>query len=657
MKRKQKFCIILIAIFILLGLKENVFADSVVESGNDLTNVVVQMNNSVMPFEINSKKSKNYFLSKFNRFIDKLGATLPSSYRTENLVVKDQGTTGECWAFSFTSAFEAYNLRKFGSTDIYSPKHIDYSCSKSFTDVTDTKNLFNRETSENVGNDLMAVAYSASGKGPVLEKDMPFDNNTTRKISYKELDKKVKKRLDTSILFDSIYKKIENENIKYYSDSKFSDELTLDEVDDFRKKIKVQIINNGGVITSLYQRNMGDKDVCVTNSDLKCNHSILIVGWDDNYQASGWKNKGAYVGMNSYGTGNFYDGYVYVSYDDLLIEQSMMGIAKTSDIDFDNVYEYDPFGATASIYASSLEKDDSQDFDATEISAVNVFSRNNSKQEMLNEVGISTFCYEMAEVYFSDTFNEETGLPINFRKVANLTSTLSPGFSVIDLDEEVLLDKDKFAICVRFIEDNEENKASVAIEYRLGHKWWDNIDGEKGETYFVDKFDPSGENKYWSLYYEAGNDEKRIYKNASIKAYTTDVKTAGEFDITSSDYRVVKNEKMITRIANKTDIDDFKSKINANAEYEIIDRDGNVMTEGIIKTGDRIRSGDEEYVISVIGDISGDGKVNILDLSRMRLYLIGKLSLVGTLWQSADLNGNNKVDIIDLSIMRIECLK
>ena len=209
MRKKQKFIMLLIAISILIGLSGSVLASSEAESSNDLNNVIVQTNDSFMSFEITSKKHENYFLSKFNRFFERIGTALPSRYISENLTVKDQGTTGECWAFSFTSAFEAYNLKKEGKTDLYSPKHIDYSCSKSFSDVTDTQNLFNRETTENVGNSLMAVAYSASGKGPVLESDMPFDNDVETKISYSDLNKEAKKRIDTSVLFDSIYKKYE----------------------------------------------------------------------------------------------------------------------------------------------------------------------------------------------------------------------------------------------------------------------------------------------------------------------------------------------------------------------------------------------------------------------------------------------------------------
>lgn len=660
MRKKQKFIMLLIAISILIGLSGSVWANSEAESSNDLNNVIVQTNDSFMPFEITSKKHENYFLSKFNRFFERIGTALPSRYISENLTVKDQGTTGECWAFSFTSAFEAYNLKKEGKTDLYSPKHIDYSCSKSFSDVTDTQNLFNRETTENVGNSLMAVAYSASGKGPVLESDMPFDNDVETKISYSDLNKEAKKRIDTSVLFDSIYKKYENGDIKYYSDRDLTKEISVDDVAGIRRKVKEQIQENGGVIASIYQANLAHKDIFITQSGLKSNHSIFIVGWDDDYQATGWTTKGAYIALNSYGQGYFYDGYVYIAYDDACVEYSLMGVAKTSDIGFDNVYEYDPFGATASVYSGGLgDNGNDPTTDLSEISAINIFGRDNSKREILKEVGVSTFSYQKAEVYFSDTFDGENDLPINFRKVADLTDTLSPGFIVIPLKEEVILDKDRFAICVKFVEDNEEHVATAAIEYRVNtNKWWDNVIGVKGESYYVDKFNPSGSNTYWSLSYKIGDTGEVVYKNASIKAYTTNKQEEeNPLIITSSDYRVLENEKSITRVPAQTDMSDFKSKVSINRNYSVTDKDGNVVTDGIMKTGYKIVVENEVYSISVIGDISSDGKLDILDLARIRLYLVGKNNYEGVYLHAADLNGNGKSDLIDLSIMRLECVK
>lgn len=660
MRRKQKFIMLLIAVSILIGLSGSAFANSEFESSNDLNTVIVDTSDSSLQFEISSKKHENYLLSKFNRFIERISAALPTKYKFENLTVKDQGTTGECWAFSFTSAFEAYNLKHTGKSDFYSPKHIDYSCSKSFIDVTDTQNLFNRETTENVGNELMAVAYSASGKGPVLESDMPFDNDVRTKLKYSDIDIEAKKRLDTSILFDSIYKKYENGNVRYFADSQFTNELSTDEVANIRHKVKEQIQNNGGIIGSIYQSNLGHKDIFMTQDGIRSNHSIFIVGWDDDYQAEGWTTKGAYIAINSYGEENFYDGYVYIAYDDVCVEKSLLGVAKTSDVSFDKVYEHDPFGATASVYSAGLTSDGNENsYDLTEISAVNIFERDNSKKEILKEVGISNFSYQKAEVYFSDTFQEENGLPVNFRKVADLTDTLSPGYIVIPLKEEITLDKNKFAICVRFVEDNQENVATVAIELKVNsNKWWDNVTGKKGESYYVDKFDPTGANVYWSLNYKTSGSDNIIYKNASIKAYTTEKEQEEErVEITSLKYKVLDEEKVITRVPAETSLNDFNSNITINAQYMIVDKNNNVVDDGVIKTGYKIMAGKEVYEISVIGDISGDGKLDILDLARIRLYLVGKNNYEGVYLHAADLNGNGKSDLIDLSIMRIECVK
>ena len=52
MRKKQKFIMLLIAISILIGLSGSVWANSEAESSNDLNNVIVQTNDSFMPFEI-----------------------------------------------------------------------------------------------------------------------------------------------------------------------------------------------------------------------------------------------------------------------------------------------------------------------------------------------------------------------------------------------------------------------------------------------------------------------------------------------------------------------------------------------------------------------------------------------------------------------------
>lgn len=664
MKKKQKICMSLIALSLLLTIGKTSFANTVEESDREVEEqIVINTDNSLMPFETTSRKNTNYFLNAFDSLAKKIGASFPSSYRTEGLTVKNQGRTGECWAFSFTSAFEAKDIKAGAEKKIYSPRHMDFSCSKSFSDVADNSKFFERETTEAGGNYFLATAYAASGKGPVLESAMPFSEDVTTKISYGDLDIEPEKQLDKTIMFDAIYKLHSNGSVSYYSDSTYRTPYTKAQVDSIRNKVKQQIIDNGSVSATVYEADF-EKDVCVTDAAQSLtgapNHGILIVGWDDNYQGTNWPTKGAYIVLNSYGVENFDNGYIYVSYDDVFIERGLFGLAESSEIDYDKVYEHDPMGATNIAVSAQLRNTETDQYNDTEISAVNVFTRDVSKNEQLTEVGIYSFSYQKAEVYFTEEFqkNGELYLPINFKKVANLTDTIEPGFTTVQLQEKVRLTKDRFAICVRYVQDNAENMASVAVEMReSGTDWWNNVTGEVGETFFIDVLNPTGANKYWVLNSTTSEGEV-YYRNASIKAYTKEIINTS-LNLSAIDYSVNNTDKVIAKIPASTSLDIFKTKITANQEYKILDKNNNEVTSGEMKTGYKVKFDTEEYVISVIGDINGDGLLNILDLARMRAHLVGRKGYIlsGIYLNSADISGNGEVDILDLARMRKECLK
>ena len=67
-------------------------------------------------------------------------------------------------------------------------------------------------------------------------------------------------------------------------------------------------------------------------------HAITIVGWDDTYSKDNFKlpnghtpeHDGAYIGLNSWGSGFGDGGYFYISYDDTNIEDEMNGVIYTS---------------------------------------------------------------------------------------------------------------------------------------------------------------------------------------------------------------------------------------------------------------------------------------------------------------------------------------
>lgn len=79
----------------------------------------------------------------------------------------------------------------------------------------------------------------------------------------------------------------------------------------------------------------------------------------------------------------------------------------------------------------------------------------------------------------------------------------------------------------------------------------------------------------------------------------------------------------------------------------------NKVTSGQVATGMTtvVEGSDgkkQEYVIVVVGDISGDGRINITDVVRLQAHLLGKDSLDGAYKSAADLNDDGKVSITDL---------
>ena len=102
-----------------------------------------------------------------------------------------------------------------------------------------------------------------------------------------------------------------------------------------------------------------------------------------------------------------------------------------------------------------------------------------------------------------------------------------------------------------------------------------------------------------------------------------------------------KNEiKMIP----SADYNTFKS---VYSDVEITKPDGIVITEGLVGTGYKIKTGGKTYTAIKLGDPTGDGKINILDSLRIRKYIIGEVNLENEYLSAADSTGDTKVNILD----------
>ena len=123
-------------------------------------------------------------------------------------------------------------------------------------------------------------------------------------------------------------------------------------------------------------------------------------------------------------------------------------------------------------------------------------------------------------------------------------------------------------------------------------------------------------------------------------------------EIYSSKYLV--KEGSINRIPPKTSIEEFKKNIETESRKEIkIYKGETEITKGNIGTGMKVKIGEKEgdYEISVIGDITGDGEANQVELTRIIRHLIDLKGweLKGIEAESADITGDGKINLVDIT--------
>ena len=550
--------------------------------------------------------------SKYNELMKLVGENnLPSTYKVTGLTLKDQKQTSLCWAFSLSTMLEGT-----GSGRVYSPAFFDYKATK----------MYNRKQGTG-GSVLMSLAVMSSGNTPVLESKFPFsnvydENNNTSSTYYLTplasvsdnlLNQSIDARVDDANIYATVDKNIDSSgNITYSSGtgttySKDDDNNGIpDEVEAIRTLIKEHIKNKGPVEALIYMD--GFTIDSSTNTAIKSkngyynpktyayycndstktvNHAITIVGWDDNYETTNFtngqqpKNKGAYIVQNSYGTSvGGKNGYMYISYDDVDIEKTILGIneieefSSSSEIPYNNLYQHDELGANNSIYTTTSD---------TSAIAADVYTRNDaSKSEYLNEIGINLLDTEGLQIYVNPKSDDKSDLKL----VATELNNITPGYHIIKLRNPIELTGNKFVVAVKYT--NSESGARIPIELNSLESGLTNSGDQYntatasiGESFV--SFDNGTTWKDLSDNYKIGN---HTLKNTStcIKAYTTETTsqtiwnfvTEVKLDKTNLDMKTGNTESLTAIIAPTNATNKNVTWSSSNESVATVSSDGKV---------------------------------------------------------------------------------
>lgn len=381
-------------------------------------------------------------------------AFLPTTYdlRTLNKLtpVKNQAPYGTCWAFAAMASIESYLMPEENRD--FSEKQLAYIAYSGDMDSFTRRKVEpeQHEIFDQGGEMWKATALLARWSGPVDEKDVPYGDETPFP------KKPVQKHLRQAIYLPN---------------------RTIDTFEQFNPvNIKTALITYGALCLGMnytdspedYNEN---ESAYYFSGERGANHEVNVVGWDDSFAKEKFTTmppgNGAWIVRNSWGTNYGEDGYFYISYYDKALDDGVALVVEDTK-NYENIYQYDPLGWTASIGDGVEQAVFANVFTAKDDENLEAVSFYVPTTKTKYKIFVYTDCQDLPE----------SGTPSG----STLTGTINePGYHTVDLEKSVALKKgQKFSVVVSV--KTPGYNFPVPVE-RIFEEYSENARAEAGQSY------------------------------------------------------------------------------------------------------------------------------------------------------------------------------
>lgn len=435
---------------ILTGVETAEYSESYLQYLEDVKNGDIAKYNGVIPtpYEMEGTTLKTNVRS-----------SLPASYKSSvsydprkldlTTPAKDQGKLNTCWAFSGMSTLEAYlKLKGYGTYDL-SEEHFRWWSTGgihgwNLTDMTGSSNV-------------TAIGYLTAWAGPKLEKDIPYN--------FKSEDEGATRPQN----MDTAPTQFNVTDVVRISKDKTS--------------VKNAIMQYGAVTSGYahYSAYLSDDENSYNCNDKSepLNHSVSIVGWDDNYSKDKFKpsvrpeSNGAWLVKSSWGEFNSEKGFFWISYEDktLLKDTDNYAMKSVSKPDSDKkMYQLEYAGLSKIM--------------SNKVTAANVFDFSRDSEKLDSVMFETDSVGAKYEVYYAPVVN---GVPQNNSMTKLASGTVSYSGYINVPTNSYSLPKGKGAIVV--VIDNTANpnreKSTLAYETDIDGYYLYEAKANLGESYIL----------------------------------------------------------------------------------------------------------------------------------------------------------------------------